>query len=57
MAMLPSALAVLSLINTAPLAGCTLSLGKKKKKKPGFLLPFFFNVCVLWSCLGITYEK
>lgn len=52
--MLPSALAVLNLINTAPLAGCPLSLGEKKKN--GFL-PFFLMCVFSGAALGLPMKS
>lgn len=52
--MLPSALAVLNLINTAPLAGCPLSLGGKKKK----WFSSFFLMCVFsGAALGLPMKS
>lgn len=53
--MLPSALVVLNFINIAPFAGCALSLGKKKK--PGFLLPFFLMCVFSGAALGLPMKS
>lgn len=55
--MLPSALAVLSLINTAPLAGCTLSLGKKKKRNLVFFFLFFLMCVFSGAALGLPMKS
>lgn len=57
MAMLPSALAVLNLINTAPLAGCTLSLGKKKKRNLVFFFLFFLMCVFSGAALGLPMKS
>lgn len=48
---LPFALVVLNLANVTPFSACILSL----EERNGIF--FFFNICVLWSCPGVTYEK